>query len=168
MTSSWSLNPHWIKVQFAVCLYQHQSSVMLHVLELQFFLFVTCSSSVMQLFRLTNWYNTFLYKGCYRWSWFEARSKICSAQRQAKLRGKNKVKFRTSSKRISLVCNILVYCEGVDCKVTGIKFMTVFITQRDAECFQLGLQPHCRSVFLVTVRSMPLSACISHTAVVLD
>ena len=26
-----------------------------------------------------------------RWSWFEARSKMCSAERQAKLRGENKV-----------------------------------------------------------------------------
>jgi len=58
---------------------------------------------------------------CYRWSWFEARSNICWAKRQEKLRGKNKVKFSTSSKRISLVCNILVYCEGVDFEVTGIK-----------------------------------------------
>jgi len=47
---------------------------------------------------------------------------------------KNKVKFRTSRKRISFVCSILVYCEGVDFKVTGIKFMTVFITRRDAAC----------------------------------
>jgi len=60
---------------------------------------------------------------------------MCSAERQAKLRGKNKVKFRTSNKRISLVYNILLYCECVDFKVTGIKFMTVFITGRDAACF---------------------------------
>ena len=53
---------------------------------------------------------------------------MCSAERQAKIREKNKVKFRNSSKRISLVCNILVHCEAVDCKVTGIKVMTVFIT----------------------------------------
>jgi hypothetical protein len=39
---------------------------------------------------------------CYRWSWFEARSKVCSAERQAKVRDKNKVKFGTYSKRISL------------------------------------------------------------------
>ena len=71
---------------------------------------------------------------CYRWSRFEARSKICSADRQAKIRGKNKVKLGTSSKRISVVCNILVYCEGVYCKVTGIKFMAVFVTWRDAAC----------------------------------
>ena len=32
------------------------------------------------------------------------------------------------------MCSILVYCEGVDFKVTGIKFMTVFITRRDAAC----------------------------------
>ena len=37
-----------------------------------------------------------------------------SAERQAKIRGKNKVKFRTSSKRISFACNIQVYCDGVD------------------------------------------------------
>ena len=36
--------------------------------------------------------------------------------------GKNKLKFRTSSKRISLVCNILVHCEGVDFKGTGINY----------------------------------------------
>jgi len=60
---------------------------------------------------------------------FEGRSKICSAERQAKLLGKKKVKFRTSSKRISLVSNILLYCEGVDFKVTGIKFMTVYHTR---------------------------------------
>jgi len=77
---------------------------------------------------------------CYRWSWFEARSKICSAERQANLRGKNKVKFRTSSQRISLVCNILGYCEGVDFRVTGVKFMT-------------GLQLYCCSVSLGTVYS---------------
>jgi len=59
----------------------------------------------------------------------------CSAKRQAKLHGKNKVNFRTSSKRISLVCNILVHCEGVDFKVTGIKFMIVFIRRKDAACF---------------------------------
>ena len=63
---------------------------------------------------------------CYRRSWFEARSKICSAERQAQVREKNKVKFRTSSKRISLVCNILVYCEGVDFRVNGFKFMAVY------------------------------------------
>jgi len=56
-------------------------------------------------------------------------------RRQAELRGKNKVRFRTSSKRISLVYSILVHCEGVDCKVTGIKFMAVFIMRRDAACF---------------------------------
>ena len=39
--------------------------------------------------------------------------------------GKNKVKFRTSSKRISLVYNILVHCEGVDFEVTGIHFGSV-------------------------------------------
>jgi len=61
--------------------------------------------------------------------------KKCSAERLAKIRGKNKVKFRTSSKRVSFVCNILVYCEGVDFKVTCIKFMTVFITRRDEACF---------------------------------
>ena len=69
---------------------------------------------------------------CYRWSCFEAKSKICSAERQAKIREKNKVKFRTSSKIISFVCNILVYCEGVDFRVTFIKFITVFIKRRDA------------------------------------
>jgi len=56
-------------------------------------------------------------------------------ERQVKIRGKNKVKFRTSSKRITFVCNILVCCEDVDCKVTCIKFMTVLITRRDATCF---------------------------------
>ena len=49
--------------------------------------------------------------------------------------GKNKVKYRTSSKRISLAYNILVHREGVDFEVTGIKFMTVFITLRDEACF---------------------------------
>jgi len=105
---------------------------------------------------------------CYRWSWFEARSKICSAERQAKVRDKNEAKFGTSSKSISFVCNTLVHCEGVDCKVTGIKFMTVFITRRDEACFQLGLQLHCRFVSLGTVHSMPLSAYINQTAVMLD
>jgi len=33
------------------------------------------------------------------------------------------------------VCYTLVRCEGVDLKVTGIKFMTVLITRRDAACF---------------------------------
>jgi len=47
----------------------------------------------------------------------------------------NKEQFRTSSKRISFVGNTLVHCEGVDFRVTGIKFMTVFITRRDAACF---------------------------------
>jgi len=64
-----------------------------------------------------------------------SQKKICSAERQAKIRGKNKVKFRTSSKGILFVCNILVHCEGVDFSVTCIKFMTVFITRRDAACF---------------------------------
>jgi len=33
------------------------------------------------------------------------------------------------------VCYTLVRCEGVDLKVTCIKFMTVFIARRDAACF---------------------------------
>ena len=52
-----------------------------------------------------------------------------------KIREKNKVKFRNSSKIISLVCNTLVHCEGVDFKVTGITFMTAFITRRDAASY---------------------------------
>jgi len=32
----------------------------------------------------------------------------------------------------------VVYCEGVDCKVTAIKCMTVFITRRVAACFSRG------------------------------
>jgi len=59
----------------------------------------------------------------------------CGQRRQAKIDEKNKVKLRTSSKRISFVCNILVCCERVDFKVTYIKFMTVFIMRRDAACF---------------------------------
>ena len=47
---------------------------------------------------------------CYRWSWFEAISKVCSAERQAKVHDKNKVKFGTYSKRISFVCCTLVRC----------------------------------------------------------
>jgi len=66
------------------------------------------------------------------------------------------------------VCNILVYCEGVDFKVTCIKFMTVLIMRRDAACFSLGLQPYCRFDSLGTVHSMLLSAYISHTAVMLE
>ena len=38
------------------------------------------------------------------------------------------------------MCNILVHCEGVDLKVTGIKFMVVFIKRSDEACFQLRLQ----------------------------
>ena len=53
---------------------------------------------------------------------------MCSAERQAKVRDKNKVKFGTYSKRISFVCYTLVSCEGVDFKATGITFMTMFIT----------------------------------------
>ena len=45
------------------------------------------------------------------------------------------MKFRTSSRRISFVYNTLVHCEGVDCKVTGIMFMVVFIVRREAACF---------------------------------
>ena len=37
--------------------------------------------------------------------------------------------------RNSLVYNILVQCEGVDFKFTGIKFMIVFIGRPDAACF---------------------------------
>jgi len=70
---------------------------------------------------------------CYRWSLFEARLKICSVERHA--RDKNKIKFRTSRKRISFVCYTLIHCEGVDFKVTGMKFMTVFTMWRDAACF---------------------------------
>jgi len=33
------------------------------------------------------------------------------------------------------VCCTLVRCEVVGFKVTGIKFMTVFITRKDAACF---------------------------------
>ena len=91
-----------------------------------------------------------------------------SADRQAKIRGKNKVKFRTSSRRISFVCNMPVYCESVDFKVTGIRFMTVFITRRDAACFSLRLQPYCRLVSLGTAYSTPLSVCINQTVVMLD
>jgi len=48
---------------------------------------------------------------------------------------KNKVKSGTSSKRISLLVQyILVQCNGADCKVTGIKFMAVFVMRRDAAC----------------------------------
>ena len=72
---------------------------------------------------------------CYRWSWFEARSKVCSAERQAKVHFKNKVKFGTYSKRISVVCCTLVCCQSVGFKITGVTFMTVFITRRDAACF---------------------------------
>jgi hypothetical protein len=35
--------------------------------------------------------------------------KICSTERQVKIRGKNKVKIRTSSKRISFVCSVIWY-----------------------------------------------------------
>ena len=45
---------------------------------------------------------------------------MCSAERQAKIREKNKVKFRTTRKRIYFACYILVYREGVDFKVTCI------------------------------------------------
>ena len=46
----------------------------------------------------------FIFRGrcCYRWSWFEPRSEICSAERQANYIRKNKVQFRTPSKRIPL------------------------------------------------------------------
>jgi len=37
--------------------------------------------------------------------------------------------------RILLVYNILVHCEHVNFKVTGINFMTVFIARREAACF---------------------------------
>jgi hypothetical protein len=48
---------------------------------------------------------------------------------------KNKIKFGTSSKRIPLsIQHILVHCERVDFKNTGIKFMTVFVMRRDAAC----------------------------------
>ena len=30
---------------------------------------------------------------------------------------------------LCLLCNIVGYCEGVDCKVTGIEFVAVFIVQ---------------------------------------
>ena len=33
------------------------------------------------------------------------------------------------------MCCTLVRCEGVGFKVTGIKFMTVFIKRKDAACF---------------------------------
>ena len=36
------------------------------------------------------------------------------------------------------MCNILVYCEGVEFKVTSFTIMTVFITRRNAACFWLG------------------------------
>jgi len=40
---------------------------------------------------------------------------------------RTKYKFGTYSKRISFVCCTLVRCKGVGLKVTGIKFMTMFI-----------------------------------------
>jgi len=46
--------------------------------------------------------------------------------------------------------------------------MTVFITRRDEACFYLGLQPYCRFVSLGTVHSVPLSAYINQTDVMLD
>ena len=55
-------------------------------------------------------------------------------QKYARRRDRQNFMGRTS-KRNSLVCDILVYCEGVDFKVTGIKFMIVFIRRRDAACF---------------------------------
>jgi len=66
------------------------------------------------------------------------------------------------------VCYTLVHCERVNFKVTGINFMTVFIVRREAACFELGVQSYRRVISLGTVRSMPLSACISQTAVKLE
>ena len=40
--------------------------------------------------------------------------------------------------RISLVYYTLVHCERVNFKVTGINFMTVFITRREVACFRSG------------------------------
>ena len=61
--------------------------------------------------------------------------KYARRRERQKISGKNKVKLRASSKRI-LLCAIYWYIVRVWIfKVTGIKFMTVFITRRDAACF---------------------------------
>ena len=49
-----------------------------------------------------------------------------------------KITWEEQSKRNSLVCNILVNCEGVEIKVTGIKYMIVFIRRSDSACFSYG------------------------------
>ena len=55
-------------------------------------------------------------------------------QKYARRRDRQNYMGRISN-RNSLVCNILFHCEGVDFKVTGIKFMIVFIRRKDAACF---------------------------------
>jgi len=102
---------------------------------------------------------------CYLWSWFEARSEVCSAERQAKAHDKNEVNFGTCSKKISFVCCTLVRCEGEGFKVTGIKFMTVFITRRDAACFLawvtkiLPLYLHGNGTFCAPFGSQQSASC---------
>jgi hypothetical protein len=54
--------------------------------------------------------NTCTIRGyCYRWSWFEARSKICSAKRQAKVHEKNKVKIWGLTVKEFLLCAVHWY-----------------------------------------------------------
>ena len=44
--------------------------------------------------------------------------------------GRIKYNLRLETKEFRFVYNILVQCAGVDFKVIGIKFMTMFISQR--------------------------------------
>ena len=76
-----------------------------------------------RLWNQLSWLRQALY--CYRWSWFEARSKNMLGGETCK----------DTWERISLVYYTLVHCERVNFKVIGINFMTVFIARREAACF---------------------------------
>ena len=48
--------------------------------------------------------------------------------------GRTKQNLGLRAKEIRFVYDILVHCEGVDFKVTGTKFMTVFVMRKDVAC----------------------------------
>jgi hypothetical protein len=79
---------------------------------------------------------------------------------------KNKVKFRTSSKRIPLcVQYIVVQCAGADCKVSGIKFIAVCHAERRSLLLAMGCDRIAALTACKQKHPLKLSAHINRTAV---
>jgi len=107
--------------------------------------------------------------GCsYRWSWFEARSKVCSAERQAQVCDKNKIKFGTYSKRIF---SYVLYASTLQTWASRLLVLSSWpcLSCEGMRCaFLLGLQRYCHFISQGTVHSVPLSAYSNQSAVMLE